>query len=905
MILVRHILDQGYAKGSLMETVHHIGYRYRNVPLAIFLMEEELKEEELWTEAREMVEWFVALEGIWDPKAETSDMDAANTRSIQRLGACLFKDTPAEQVQYLKGLKRYVETWIKPYPRLGEGMKTDYTGFHHNFYYAARYVHPAYNSFSYVIFSLKNTVFEINDDNQEILKKALLAGRVSGGGKDLPISLAGRGSILTNLGSLISASKFMAQASDPVDERMAGLYNRFYPGSFPNVPEETFPHGFWQFNFSPLGVYRQDDWVANMKGFNTNFLGSEIYEDAGRYARYYGYGAVEVFYEGGFEASGRRENGWDWNIIPGTTTIHLPFEKLKAEKARQDETTLSEFAGALRFGDKGSYYITGEPKLEGTSGIYAMNFRQKEISSTHNPSFTFRKSMFCIDGKVICLGTGISNNDTINSTCTNLFQTFLNSENTDVLVNGLSQTGFPYSEVLNSENANWLIDATGTGFLVEKGAPLVVRKKFQTSPDQSGNGQITSGNFATTFINHGTSPSNASYEFVIVPHATKETMQSLEHDKDDFYRVLQKNNQAHILQHVDWQAHVLFEESSQLDSGRICSNSKSCLVISDVPTGTDQLKVAVCDPSMTFPNDGNALSKEVELGMKGIWLLETHQENVEITGYAPNKTLLKIKLNQGEPTDFVLKPNDLKVAYAKVFHDAFMQGITGYNSALIRVETGRRDGYLMFDLTDAGDSISSLQLQLGCTNLTGNGQIAVYLGQTNHWTESNLSEINKPERGVLLGVLDTTFNTGQIYFWNLDASKWMKRDTISLIVKQLSGTSVVFASKENTISELTPRLMVVSQNSAETSGIQKGSVKDFLVYPNPFSNEITIETKDKIKQIAIFDISGKMIQSNSVKNSDDRKIVFSMEKDLLLPGIYFLRLIGEGKTYRIKVLKVK
>lgn len=30
------------------------------------------------------------------------------------------------------------------------------------------------------------------------------------------------------------------------------------------------------------------------------------------------------------KASGYNENGWDWNRLPGTTTIHLPFELLNS-----------------------------------------------------------------------------------------------------------------------------------------------------------------------------------------------------------------------------------------------------------------------------------------------------------------------------------------------------------------------------------------------------------------------------------------------------------------------------------------------------------------------------------------------------------------------------------------------
>ena len=63
---IKHLLDQGYAYGSLMESASHIGYEFREIPKAIFLLEAELKNENIWQDAFEMVSWYTATEGIWD-----------------------------------------------------------------------------------------------------------------------------------------------------------------------------------------------------------------------------------------------------------------------------------------------------------------------------------------------------------------------------------------------------------------------------------------------------------------------------------------------------------------------------------------------------------------------------------------------------------------------------------------------------------------------------------------------------------------------------------------------------------------------------------------------------------------------------------------------------------------------
>lgn len=37
-----------------------------------------------------------------------------------------------------------------------------------------------------------------------------------------------------------------------------------------------------------------------------------------------------------FTTSGWQENGFDWNRIPGVTSIHLPFEQLRAKVLNVD-----------------------------------------------------------------------------------------------------------------------------------------------------------------------------------------------------------------------------------------------------------------------------------------------------------------------------------------------------------------------------------------------------------------------------------------------------------------------------------------------------------------------------------------------------------------------------------------
>jgi hypothetical protein len=70
------------------------------------------------------------------------------------------------------------------------------------------------------------------------------------------------------------------------------------------------------------------------------------------------------------------------------------------------------------------------------------------------------------------------------------------------------------------------------------------------------------------------------------------------------------------------------------------------------------------------------------------------------------------------------------------------------------------------------------------------------------------------------------------------------------------------------------------------------------VYPNPTSNKLQVTLAQKIKQIAIYDITGKLVVSPT--ESD----VNSIDVSYLKAGIYYLVLIGEGDNlYSSKFIK--
>lgn len=91
------------------------------------------------------------------------------------------------------------------------------------------------------------------------------------------------------------------------------------------------PQGFFVYNYGSAGIFRRADWMVTLKGYTTDVWGAEIYTKDNRYGRYQSYGSVQIMGKGNpvsRTGSGFVQEGWDWNRLPGTTTIHLPFELL-------------------------------------------------------------------------------------------------------------------------------------------------------------------------------------------------------------------------------------------------------------------------------------------------------------------------------------------------------------------------------------------------------------------------------------------------------------------------------------------------------------------------------------------------------------------------------------------------
>lgn len=98
---------------------------------------------------------------------------------------------------------------------------------------------------------------------------------------------------------------------------------------------EPEPQGNLALGYGCVSVQRRENWAAVVRGHSRYLWAAEHYLDANFYGRYLAHGSMQILTgKPGqlvtFATSGWQENGFDWNRIPGTTSIHLPFDKLRA-----------------------------------------------------------------------------------------------------------------------------------------------------------------------------------------------------------------------------------------------------------------------------------------------------------------------------------------------------------------------------------------------------------------------------------------------------------------------------------------------------------------------------------------------------------------------------------------------
>ncbi|OWW27024.1 hypothetical protein B4Q04_04925 [Zobellia sp. OII3] len=159
-------------------------------------------------------------------------------------------------------------------------------------------------------------------------------------------------------------------------------------------------------------------------------------------------------------------------------------------------------------------------------------------------------------------------------------------------------------------------------------------------------------------------------------------------------------------------------------------------------------------------------------------------------------------LGEGQQEDQLTEEEtEIRMVVFHPINDAYLQNGIGYNEPLMRLEENRRTSYLMFDLSP----IDSIKGKITAANLVfvvnsddGNGEIDVYKGSSNDWTETDLTKESAPEIEHILGVVEQEFRVNSEVRIDLNES-YLSAGYTSLVLDHKDGDDLAFASKESAI----------------------------------------------------------------------------------------------------------
>ena len=569
------------------------------------------------------------------------------------VSALLFTDE-RERARALKGLSRWVSTSLHYTPGTIGGIKVDGTTFHHGGFYPA-YTTGVLAMVGQFIAFTNHTEYEPTEEARQTLKSAFISMRNYCNKYEWGIGISGRHPFRGSMKEDdIAAFAYLALSGDlsgeknDFDHHLAADYLRLCQKDTPEaryfkeqgIQPANAPQGFFVYNYGSTGIFRRADWMVTLKGYTTDVWGAEIYTKDNRYGRYQSYGSVQIMGQSSRFASGYDEHGWDWNRLPGATTIHLPFELLD-----------SPLPGTTMARSKENF--SGSCSLEGKNGMFAMKLMERELKN-FTPDFVARKSVFCFGNKMVCLGTDINNSNSSYPTETTLFQSVFRKDSTSIFVDGKKQNEM-FRLQLNDGKPHWIQDGYNNHYFVKGNVEVQIARQDSRHEKTRA---ITHGTFSSAWINHGKSPQDAEYEYMVLIQPNPDEL-NLARNKQT-YQIVQKDHTAHVVfdEETGITAYAVFEDYTPL-SDKLLLRIPAETMVMQKKAGKNHILFSICDPNLhiaekSFTTKEASQPVEKKLLLKGKWEMVNSCEKFSLSSDGEN-TLLTVICQHGQPVEFTLK----------------------------------------------------------------------------------------------------------------------------------------------------------------------------------------------------------------------------------------------------------
>ena len=609
--------DQGIVYGSCWGNIHHYGYSTRGLFVSYFLMKDVLREAGKLDEAVRTLNWYAITNEVYPkPSLNGIDIDTFNTKLQGRVASILIMEDTPEKLQYLRSFSRWLDYGCRPAEGLSGSFKKDGACFHHCNNYPA-YAVGGLDGATNMVYLLSGTEFKLSEEAHRTVKNVLLAMRFYCNTRQWPLSMSGRHP--NGKGELIPIQyATMALAGTPdgkqeYDAEMAAAYLRLVsytaqpdkdvPDYLPKASTrqelemkarleaagfrpEPDPQGNLALGYGCVSVQRRDHWAAVVRGHSRYLWAAEHYLPANFYGRYLAHGSMQLLTgkpDGmvTFATGGWQEAGFDWNRIPGTTTIHLPFDQLRARVLNVDTFSGME---EMLYSDEA---FAGGLSQAHQNGNFGMKLHEHD---KYNGSHRARKSYHFFDGTIVCIGTDIENLNTEYPTETTVFQ-----------LAAATPEARGYWEAYRSEDGRTYLDPNGAGYVLSRASmkSAAFEKNFPQTTVGERSTQPTTGDWVSLTLQHGKAPKGASYEYAVLPHTDAAALKAFA--KKPAYKVLQQDRNAHIVRSLTERltSYVLFETPQTLPSeGWLQKADTSCLVM--LREEKEKLLLTVSQPDLAL-----------------------------------------------------------------------------------------------------------------------------------------------------------------------------------------------------------------------------------------------------------------------------------------------------------------
>lgn len=350
----------------------------------------------------------------------------------------------------------------------------------------------------------------------------------------------------------------------------------------PTLSHATF---FWN---TEHFAYQRPEWYTSVRMYSTRTYNMEVgYNSEGLLNHHRGDGTNHISRTGDeyydiFPV-------FDYQKVPGTTIMQK--EELPAPREIQ-KLGLTDFVGAV---------------TDGIYGAVAFDFK-----SPHDPLIA-RKSWFFFDDEYVCLGAGISCRQPL-PVVTTLNQCLLRG---DVLLSSGNQPSIISKGEGEYENVDWVFH-DGIGYVFPESSKVSLMNSSVTGSWWDINKQTSTPKEEVSmevfklWLDHGRRPSDATYEYIVVPATSLEKMQQNSVAKD--IEIVVNNPTVQAVRHTGSDiCQAVFYKGGEINIGSnlTLSSDNPGIVMVKVKNGVIS-QISVSDPNRELTRFNLFVSSRIE-----------------------------------------------------------------------------------------------------------------------------------------------------------------------------------------------------------------------------------------------------------------------------------------------------